>query len=84
MLRRTVQRQAGSNDCIMAVFVCERGSLCVLGADVVNATQSSRLLSKVLLPEPKITSVSGSDTLTLALREHKKANNRDVMGVCVR
>lgn len=56
MLRRTVQHQAGSNDCIMAVFVCKRGSLCVLEADAVHATQSSRLLYRDLLPEPKITS----------------------------
>lgn len=54
---------------IMAVFVCERGSLCVLEADV-HATQSSRLPYRDLPPEPKITTVSGSDT-----RSHSRLVN---------
>lgn len=72
MLQRTVQHQSDSNDCIMAVFVCERGSLCVLEADVVHATESSQLRYRDLLPEPKITSVSGSGAHSHSCSEHKK------------
>lgn len=76
MLKRTVQHQADSNDSIMAVFVCERGSLCVLEADVVHATQSRRLLYRDLLPDPKITSVSGSGTHSPSRSAHKKSHSQ--------